>query len=507
MEADAQSMEVVLEALRRSEQRYRSLVEATASFVWVARQDGALLSDMPRWRQITGQSVDELLGSGWLDAIHPDDRPGVLEAWTFAVDHATTYSVEYRIRHHEGGWRHLFVRGAPVFSETGEVREIIGLCIDVTDRAELAGALEQERSLLQTIIDQMPVAVAVVWGDDWIYRMANERYYEIVPVRRILGRPVREAVPEAYEAARGVLEPAYRGEPVTEDLHVEWETGKRHYRVSTTPVRGDDDIVAGVLIVAVETTDEVLARAGLEQRLEQERHTARTLQRALLPERLPAIPGLECEVRYQPGGGDLLVGGDFYEVLELEDDHRAGLVVGDVAGRGVRAAAVMGQLRAAVRAYAAEVPDDPAGVIARTSEFFWRFEPGEMATLAYGLADPRERLLDVAIAGHLPALVIEPDAEPRFAAVSQVPPLGATAERYRAERLGPLPQGTTVILYTDGLIERRGESIDAGLERLRQAAAGRAGDALGRLCDHLMAATGLDTVREDDLALLAVRFV
>jgi PAS domain S-box-containing protein len=148
MEADAQSLELVLEALQRSEQRYRSLVEATASFVWVARPDGALISDMPRWREITGQSVDELLGSGWMEVIHPDDRPAVAAAWRQAVRQAGPYAVEYRIRERDGGLRHLFVRGTPVFAPDGRVREFIGLCIDVTERAQLVDALDQERAVL-----------------------------------------------------------------------------------------------------------------------------------------------------------------------------------------------------------------------------------------------------------------------------------------------------------------------------------------------------------------------
>jgi PAS domain S-box-containing protein len=509
MEADAQSLELVLEALQRSEQRYRSLVEATASFVWVARPDGALISDMPRWREITGQSVDELLGSGWMEVIHPDDRPAVAAAWRQAVRHAGPYAVEYRIRERDGGLRHLFVRGTPVFAPDGRVREFIGLCIDVTERAQLAAALDQERALLQQVVDEMPVGVALVWGEDWVFRVVNQRYYELVPAERLLGRPVREALPEAWEAARKMLAPAFDGSPQTfEDVPIRWGGGdERFYRVSTSPVPDETGAVGGVLVVVVDTTEEVRRRAGLEERLAQERSTAETLQRALLPESLPAVQGLHCAVRYTPGGGELLVGGDFYDVLELDDPCRVGVAVGDVAGRGVRAAAVMGQLRAALRAYAAEAPDDVAGVIERTSEFFVRFEPAEMATLLYGVADARERTLVHAVAGHLPPLVLEPGRPPRVATTTPAPPLGVRAGPYRAEAIGPLPAGSTIVLYTDGLVERRREPIDAGLERLRQAAAGRERDSLATLCDHLVSATGAEVEHEDDLALLAIRFV
>ena len=506
MGTDAESMELVLEALRRSEQRYRSLVEATASFVWIARPDGQLVSDMPRWRQITGQTTDELLGSGWLEAIHPDDRPGVQEAWDYATASSTTFAAEYRIRHREGGWRHLFVRGTPVFAEDGHTREIVGLCIDVTDRAELAVALEQERAVLQGVVDEMPVGVALLWGPDQVYRMVNRHYYDLVPAQRLLGRPLRDAAPEVHDAVRILVEPAYRGDAMRQDeVRVDWPAGERFYRVSATPVTNGTGGTGGVLLVAVETTDEVRRRETLERRLADERSTARTLQRALLPERLPETVGIECAVRYRPSGGELLVGGDFYDVLDLGVDGRVGVVVGDIAGRGVHAAAAMGQLRAAVRAYAVGAREDPASVVARTADFFWRFEPGEMATLVYGVADAAKRTVRIATAGHLPALVIVPGEPPRLARRAINPPLGARTTRYANETIGPLPPGSTVVLYTDGLVERRSEAIDVGLERLRRAAERHEEDPLEVLCDHLVTATG-EPVREDDVALLAVRF-
>lgn len=504
MEGDPASTEVHDE-LRLAELRYRSIVESMATFLWVTDPAGRPKGDLDAWMEITGQTEDELEGSGWLDALHPEDRRRITEAWRHSLATASPYSVEFRLRDRAGAWRTMLVRGIPIVTD-GELQEFVGVGVDISERERLASALEQERIVLQAVVDEMPVGVALIWGEDWVYRLVNRRYYDLVPTRDLLGRSLREAFPEAYDVARAILDPVFRGETVhQEDVPVEWaDSPMRYYRVTAVPIPGPDGSVQGALSVAVETTEEVVERARLRERLEHERGTAETLQRALLPQTIPTAPGVEVAVRYQPGDGEMLVGGDFYELLELGESV-LGVAVGDVAGRGVRAAAVMGQLRAAVRAYAAEVPDDPAGVIARASEFFWRFEPGEMATLAYACANGATRTMSLSMAGHLPPLVIVPEAAARFAHAAGSPPLGATGDRFGVERIGPLPAGSTVVLFTDGLVERRDESIDAGLERLRSAVAGHETAPLEALCDHLMDATG-GNGREDDLAVLAVRF-
>src|SRR3954447_1933346 len=110
-------------ALRHSEERYRSLVEATAQAVWTTTPDGRVHDDLPSWRAITGQSPDEVLGHGWLDAVHRDDRRRVSEAWEAAVRTNGVYDVQYRVRAAGGGVRHLAARGVPVLELDGTVRE------------------------------------------------------------------------------------------------------------------------------------------------------------------------------------------------------------------------------------------------------------------------------------------------------------------------------------------------------------------------------------------------
>jgi PAS domain S-box-containing protein len=134
------------EALRFSEQRYRSLVEAAAAIVWTLPPSGlADNSEEPGWTAFTGQSTDQMTGWGWLDAIHPDDRAGTVEAWSAAVATQSFYRFEYRVRRHDGEYRNMLIRGVPIRAADGELREWFGTCIDITDLKRLEGELLQAK--------------------------------------------------------------------------------------------------------------------------------------------------------------------------------------------------------------------------------------------------------------------------------------------------------------------------------------------------------------------------
>lgn len=504
------NLEEALEALRRSEQRYRSLVEATASFTFVTEPGGELISDMPHWREITGQSREEILGSGWLDAIHPADRDAVARAWRRSVETQSVSASEYRIRRAEGGWTWLHERAAPVRERDGTVREFVGLCIDISGRKELEVALERERFMLERVIEQAPVGVALLWGPELVYRLANARYSEMVPRRDFLGLPLLEAFPEiedaGYAAFRHVWDeqqPVRLEEfavPIDDEFSLE---GQRYYSATLTPIPIGGE-PGGILIVGVESTEDVRRRTELAERLEHERATADTLQRSLLPQTLPELQGVRCAARYVPASGDLLVGGDWYDVLELAPDKVA-VTVGDVAGKGVRAAAIMGQVRAAVRAYALEPDGGPGGVLERLARFYLAYEPAQMTTITYVEIDPAERTVRLASAGHLPLLLLAPGGAPALVWEGRTVPLGVVDPLIEEATLGPLPAGATLVLFTDGLVERRTEPIDAGFARLLAAAAGGDRLDLETLCERLLTVAGDPTGRRDDLALLAVR--
>jgi phosphoserine phosphatase RsbU/P len=235
------------------------------------------------------------------------------------------------------------------------------------------------------------------------------------------------------------------------------------------------------------------------ERMAAERTAARTLQRSLLPSRLPAIDGLEIAARFVPAEV-FGVGGDWYDLFVLPDGH-IGVVVGDVAGHGLRAAVVMGRLRSVLRAYAMEY-DSPAVVLDRLDRKFVHFEPDELATVVFARVHPDLSHLTLASAGHPPPIVACAGADAVYADVRPGPPICSHIEKDRADTTIDLPPGCTIGLYTDGLIERRHETLCEGSERLRKAFHDGPPDAV---CTNVMAdVIGVAAV-EDDIALLVLR--
>jgi anti-sigma regulatory factor (Ser/Thr protein kinase)/putative methionine-R-sulfoxide reductase with GAF domain len=235
--------------------------------------------------------------------------------------------------------------------------------------------------------------------------------------------------------------------------------------------------------------------AGLYER---ERAVARTLQRSLLPDRLPSVPGLRLAGRYLAApGGD--VGGDWYDAFVLPDGS-IGLAIGDVVGRGLGAASIMGKLRNTLRAYALETVS-PAEVLVRLNRLVRHLDPNEMATVLYGRIDPVELTFRFASAGHVPPIVRESNGDVRIREAEGGPPLGAASSWAFIDHTDKLHPGSTLLLYTDGLVERRGVSLDVGLRHLAEACrieltpARRCVAILDELADG-----GLD----DDVALLVV---
>jgi len=236
---------------------------------------------------------------------------------------------------------------------------------------------------------------------------------------------------------------------------------------------------------------------------EREHRIAETLQRSLLPDRLPDIPGITLAARYVPASTDMEVGGDWYDVMLLPDG-RVALAIGDVAGHGLRAAATMGQLRMALRAYALE-EDSPASVVARLHELVRRLPIPEMATLIYLVFDADGGTVSFANAGHPPPLVVDGAEGGSYLEGGVGLPLGAAAYPGPYEDVRhPLRPGSTLVLFTDGLVERRGVSIRDGLDRL-QAEAGNADGGLEALCDRLLASLVGDRDVSDDIALLVMQ--
>ncbi|HEX2850749.1 MAG TPA: SpoIIE family protein phosphatase [Acidimicrobiales bacterium] len=236
-----------------------------------------------------------------------------------------------------------------------------------------------------------------------------------------------------------------------------------------------------------------------------ERSVAETLQRSLLPQRLPRVEGLEIAARYRPGGPGVDVGGDWYDVLPFPDG-RVGLVIGDVMGRGVVAASVMGQLRNALRGFALQGLG-PGEALELLDRLLQTDDDCPLATLFLGVIEPASGAFVFGNAGHLPPLVVAPDGSLTWVETPPQPPLGAAAGGRYHESSMVVGPGSTLILYTDGLVERRNQSLDVSLEALGHAAEVAVAASLraDALCSSLVEWFA-DSAREpDDTAVLAAR--
>jgi PAS domain S-box-containing protein len=253
------------------------------------------------------------------------------------------------------------------------------------------------------------------------------------------------------------------------------------------------------------TADRVALAVDHARAFGREHRIAETLQRSLLPQTLPSLPGIELGARYLPAASEAEVGGDWYDAMALTGG-RALLVLGDVSGKGLAAASTLGALRNAIRAYALE-GHGPAEIAERVNEFVLA-DPGRehMATLVLAVFDPVDGELTWVNAGHPSPLVLSADGEASLLEGGRSVPLGVMPFPGYAVATTTLEPGGALVLYTDGLIERRGEHLDDGMELLLEAAAHGPLDPEA-LCDRLLAAAAPAGALSDDIALLALSHV
>ncbi len=253
------------------------------------------------------------------------------------------------------------------------------------------------------------------------------------------------------------------------------------------------------------TADRVALAIDHARAFGREHRIAETLQRSLLPETLPVVPGAALGARYLPAASEAEVGGDWYDAIALPGG-RLLLVMGDVSGKGLAAASTLGALRNAIRAYALE-GHGPAEIAERVNRFVLA-EPSRdhMATLILAVFDPVSGQLSWVNAGHPPPLTLGPDHAPEFLEGARSVPVGVLPFPGYEEETAVIASGGAVVLYTDGLVERRGEHLETGMGRLASAAADGPLDA-GALCDRLLAAAVPSGATSDDVALLTLSHV
>lgn len=344
-------------------------------------------------------------------------------------------------------------------------------------------------------------------GDEagWTWSARRDRLHASPELARIAGRPepwtprleglLALVVPEEREDFEARVRALRRADgPVQLECRIRRTDGSvRHLRTRLVSTRAR---VVGVTEDVTQEREVAAARAVAER----EHRIAQTLQRSLLPAQLPHVPALELAAQYLPGGDGNEVGGDWYDVIRLADGDVV-LVMGDVVGRGIPAAALVGKLRNALRAYVVE-GHPPEDALERLNALVDR-PAQEMATVLVARFRPSSGVVRFASAGHLPPLLRRADGTRLFLDGGRCVPLGALGHVVFEADEATLAPGDTLMLFTDGLVERRGVPLDESLEALRVAAPA-SGDAV-ELCDAAVEALLPEGTDADDVAVLTAR--
>ncbi len=263
-----------------------------------------------------------------------------------------------------------------------------------------------------------------------------------------------------------------------------------------------DGLPIGTTGVAMDVTIRERQNAATTEALAQQRVVVDTLQRALLRAVIPRVAGVEVATRYMAADRDAAVGGDWYAVVPVRTGC-IGVAIGDVAGHGLAAVADMAAARFSLRALAL-AGGEPEEVLDQLNRTVRVFAAGTMITALYGILDSAARTWTYATAGHCPVLLRRADGETEWLDAAVDPPLGV-ASSFRRQTVD-VDAGSTLILYTDGLVERRHEPITIGLDRLAHATE-NGPKAPEALCDHLSETLLGDTAAADDVALVVVTLI
>ena len=421
--------------------------------------------------------------AGLLSYVHPEDRDAVDRTLRRALVDHSPFSFEHRVVRHDGATRIVHGRGQVETDDGGNPVRMFGTAQDVTDQRRTE---EQFRELIESAPDAM-----VIVNEQGTIALVNAQAERLFGYARneLVGRQVETLVPERFRTSH----PVHRG-----NYFLDPETRAMGAGLDLWGLKKDGtEFAVEISLSPLPTEGGILVSSAIRDITERLR--ADVLERSFVPERLPEMPGVRLAARFEPGGAGVEVGGDWYDVFEL-DGGKIGLVIGDVAGRGVPAAAIMAQLRNALRAYAFE-GYPPGDALERLNRLSLTYGHSVMATVVYLVFDPGSGLVRIANAGHLPPLEAKPDGSTSYLEKGRAVPIGvrrATAYEDAEYRLAP---GSTLLLYTDGLIEKRRSPIDEGLARLARSV-GAEHDDLEALCDRLLAT--LDPNEEDDVTLLAL---
>jgi PAS domain S-box-containing protein len=542
-------------ALRASEERFRAAFANAPIGIALMGADGRLIQVNGAFCELVGSAQHELVGRPVWELSVPQDRAGNREEVRAALAGGVgVFQEEKRLLHREGGTVHALVSASIAHATHEGGPTWVVQIVDVTERKraerereerdrERAARAEAEAvaDTIQRIQRVSDVALTHLELDDLLHALVGLLpEIAMVDAAAILlmepdGRRLRVGAVAGlpHELDRDLLIPvgdglagrvaaaaeAEGGEPVPAEGVLDSALAAAGMHSVLAVAMMVEGRVSGVIVVARAVRGEFTAKERSLLRLigdraalaidharlyKRELGIVEVLQRSLLPERLPRLPGVDLAARYLPGGVGSDVGGDWYDAIPLEGG-RIGMALGDVVGHGIGAASLMGQLRNALRAYALE-GHSPAQVIARLDRLVQRLEHGRMATLLFMVFEPDLGTVRFASAGHLPPLVVDPDGEARYLHGGRTPPLGVAPEAEHAEATAEIKPGSMLVLYSDGLVEERGEGLDRGLAQLERATVEGPKDPEA-LCDHVLAQLFAERQPKDDVAVLVLRTV
>jgi anti-anti-sigma factor len=480
---------------RATERRFGAVLEATSDWVSIADRDNNLVYVNSAGRRMVGIGIDEDISGRRIGEFSP--------AWA----RKRVLGEALEVARREGSWRgdlarlhrdgHEIPVSQVIVARTaadGGVDFYATIARDMTRERAAEAALRASEERFRIAFEQAPIGVSLL-DLEGNFVQVNDAYCRITRRSR---EELMQAGPAAVTHPDDVAFTQYAMRLLSAGKVPLCRFEKRYVDAAGEPIWVE---LSGSVFRDAEGRPQYLI--GMLQDLS-ERRVAHTLQRSMLTTHLPQVDGVELAARYLPGTRQTEVSGDWYDVIPLPDG-RLGVVIGDVVGRGIEAAATMSQLRTALRAYAVE-GIEPAVVVAKLHCLVEHLHVGMSTTLVYLDFDPFTREVRYVSAGHLPVLHVPAAGESRFLPGARSTPLGT------APAGGAIPQerfvlapGDTVLLYTDGLVERRDDSIDSRLEQLRAAFA-EGPPQLQAALKHLTATLGGDeTLRQDDVALLALR--
>jgi PAS domain S-box-containing protein len=451
----------------------------------VRAADSTIVYANPEFEHMLGYESGELDGRH-VAVVNYDDGGTAAGEVATAIGDALERSGEasYEIRNRKKDGTPVWCRAHTSSFDHPEYGQVwVAVHEDISERKQ---AEERFRELLESAPDAMVIVNAA--GEIVLVNAQVERVFGYQR-DELLGKRVEILVPERRRGTHALQRRGYLSDPHARPMGAGLDLYGRRRDGTEFPVE--------ISLSPLPTEEGLLVSSAIRDVTERKR--ADVLERSFVPERLPDIPGVQLAARFLPGGAGVEVGGDWYDVFDV-GDGRIGLVIGDVAGRGVHAATVMAQLRSALRAYALE-SHPPATALERLNGLAWTLGRSVMATMIYLVFDPGTGVVRLANAGHLPPLHVRSDGSTAFLEGGRSVPLGAMpATTYReAEYL--LEPGSALLLYTDGLVEERRAPIDRGLARLALLASVRDAGLEG-LCDRLLEM--VDGGGEDDVALLAL---